>query len=159
MNKFFEQLQTEFELLSFEAITRLYQNISTNARNGGGGGKYKSALTKSGLSKSQVKEKIKPKKIDPRDILMVHLQELWVSQKGRCKDTNILLDEKYLFDGNQSIKAPSVDRIDNSKGYIVGNLKIVMRGINKFRNNTPDAEFIEILKEVSHSVVGKYNLI
>jgi|TARA_B110000967_G_C18466821_1_gene355424 hypothetical protein len=158
MNQFFKEFENDIKLLSAMAIKRLYYNCNVNARNGGGGGKYKSALTKSGLTKSQVKEKIKPKKIDPRDILIVHFQELWVNQKGRCNDTNIELDESYLFTGNQSIKAPSIDRIDNSKGYIVGNLKIVMRGINKFRNNTPDNEFIEILKKVSQSVVGKYNL-
>ena len=148
----------ETNLLSTKAINKLYENIRLNSRYGGGGGKYKSALTKSGLSQSEVDLKLNKKTLDSADILKPHIQDVWISQRGRCNKSGVKLDEYYLFTGNQHICAPSIDRIDNDKGYIVGNIQIVMRGINRFKNLTGDDEFLEILKEVSKSVIVKYNL-
>ena len=156
--KFFKEMNEGFQLLSKDSVNRLYENIRTNARNGGGGGKYKTALQKSGLSESEVKKRLNQKKIDSKDRLTIHIQELWVEQKGKCFYTDIKLNEKYLFSGNQSVLSPSIDRTDSNIGYEVGNIRIVMRGINRFKNITKDEDFIQILKNTAISVVDKYNI-
>jgi hypothetical protein len=154
--QFFES--TNSNLLSKNAVNKLYENIKLNSKYGGGGGKYKSALTKSGLTKSEVNIKLNKKNLDNPDILKPHIQTIWILQNAKCCKSGIKLEEKYLFSKNQHILAPSIDRIDNDKGYEVGNIQIVMRGINRFKNLTNDIEFVEILKDVAKSVVVKYNL-
>ena len=144
--------------LTQKDLNKLYYNIRLNATSGGGGGKYKSALTKSGLTEEEVIEKLNRKKLEPKEVLIPHMLELWKAQLGCCYHTGIELNPEYLHTGNQTILAPSVDRIDNKRGYEVGNIKIVMRGINKFKNNTHDDEFVDILKQIAVSVTKKYNL-
>jgi hypothetical protein len=66
--------------------------------------------------------------------------------------------EKYLFTGDQNIEAISVERIDNNEGYVVGNIRLVLRGMNKMRSVSEETQFIDLLKRVSLSVVDKYQL-
>ena len=47
--------------LSKKALTKLYSNIKHNAKAGGGGGKYRTALTNSGLTEGEVLLKLKQK--------------------------------------------------------------------------------------------------
>jgi len=159
MSKFFKFENKEFELLSKKALSKLYTNMYINSRHGGGGGKYHSLLKKQGLSEQELSIKLHRKKLESRSILIPHLQEIWVNQKGRCFNTGFKLDENLLFTGNQSICAPSTDRIKNELGYEVGNIKIVLRGINKFKNITPEEEFVDVLKNVAVEVCRKYNLV
>jgi hypothetical protein len=41
---------------------------------------------------------------------------------------------------------------------VVGNLRLVIRGINKMRGSSDESQFIDLLKRTSLSVIDKYQL-
>jgi hypothetical protein len=79
------------------------------------------------------------------DIDLEYLKNLWEKQKGICPFTrwNLVLP-KHGSAWNQgtdkSTKRASLDRIDNSKGYIKGNVRYVAIIANYCRNNFSDNE-------------------
>ena len=89
------------------------------------------------------------------DIDLEYLKSLWESQQGKCAATGIELKIKHINTKKQKIdKNPyqaSLDRIDNSKGYIKGNVRFVCYIFNIARNNFDDAQVIEFCKKVSES--------
>jgi hypothetical protein len=155
--EFFKEITNEFKLLSKDALERLFENIRQNAK-GSKSGVTRTALNKTNLSKESINEKMGVKKKDSKSVLIQHLQELWVNQKGRCFYTGIKMNESYLFTGDQNIEAISVERINNNEGYVVGNLRLVIRGINKMRGSSDESQFIDLLKRTSLSVIDKYQL-
>jgi len=80
-----------------------------------------------------------------------YLKELWEQQNGICPITKKRLE---LKDHNYSNKtqpySASLDRIDNSKGYIKGNLRFVALIFNYARNVFSDNDVIEFCKIVSN---------
>lgn len=69
------------------------------------------------------------------DLTLQDLKEQWDVQEGKCPYTNISLN---LF--NPKIKYPyetraSLDRIDNSKGYIKGNIEFISLPINYLKSD------------------------
>jgi len=42
----------------------------------------------------------------------------------------------------------SLDRIDNSQGYVIGNVRLICYSINAFRANGTDAEMIAIARAI-----------
>ena len=155
--KFFKEIEQEFNLLSTNALNKLYENIIGNAK-GSKSGVTKTALMEAGYSKEEINEKMHTKPRDPKSVMIKHLQEVWVNQKGRCYYSGVPLKEEYLFTGDQNIEAISVERIDNNKGYIVSNIRLTLRGINKMRSVSEETQFIDLLKIVGTSVVDKFNL-
>tara|TARA_A100001035_G_C27447395_1_gene348653 strand:+ start:38 stop:502 length:465 start_codon:yes stop_codon:yes gene_type:complete len=149
---FFKETKTEFEHLSRKALDKLYENIVNNSK-GTKSGVTRTALKKVGYSKDEIDKKMNTKKRDPKSILIQHLQEVWVFQRGRCAYSQLPMDEKFLFTGDQNIEAISVERINNNKGYVVGNIRLVIRALNKFRSVSEEIQFIDLLKRVSQSVV------
>ena len=75
------------------------------------------------------------------DITLEYLKELWEKQNGLCPFTgwNPLLprSSSYSNDPNSMYRA-SIDRIDNSKGYVVGNIRFVSVIANYCRNTFTD---------------------
>ena len=67
-----------------------------------------------------------------------HLYALYKQQRGRCVLTGLVMTHRRqpkFFDTNISM-----DRIDNSKGYDIGNVRLVCRRINAMRSNMTDAD-------------------
>jgi hypothetical protein len=60
------------------------------------------------------------------------LEKLWKKQKGMCFWMDIPMEFKGLFVSN-SPWAPSVERLDNSKGYVKGNVVLATAFANKGR--------------------------
>ncbi len=80
-----------------------------------------------------------------------HLWELFKKNKGKCFLSGI----KISFGVNSRIKekkketTASLDRIDNTKGYIKGNVHWVHKYINKMKNTHSQENFIKICKLVA----------
>ena len=84
------------------------------------------------------------------DVDLKYLKDLWESQNGICPFTN----KKLLIrtHSNKDKKNPyqaSIDRIDNTKGYIKGNIRFVSLMFNYARNNFSDNEVLEFCKNVA----------
>ena len=45
--------------------------------------------------------------------------------------------------------APSIDRIDSSVGYYKGNVQVVLACINRFKNDMPNEDFLELWKALT----------
>jgi|SaaInlV_100m_DNA_2_1039680.scaffolds.fasta_scaffold08447_6 hypothetical protein len=86
------------------------------------------------------------------EIDLHYLMELWDFQSGICPITGWKLD---LPHGSIGWKTPlnnkraSVDRIDNDKGYVKGNVRFISYMANVARNRMSDEELIEFCKAVA----------
>jgi hypothetical protein len=65
------------------------------------------------------------------------LFDLWEKQNGQCVYTKLPL----LATANQ-FNTVSLDRIDSSKGYVVGNIQLVCAAINKMKQEYTEEVFI-----------------
>ncbi len=93
-----------------------------------------------------IRERDKRKKCNS-DITEEFLNELWLKQKGKCKLTNIPIHIKK-YNTRSIPNTASLDRIDNSIGYIKGNVQFVAYSINLAKNSFSDKEISEFINEI-----------
>lgn len=82
-----------------------------------------------------------------------YLYNLWKSQNGVCPISGFSLILPHSACGwkcGKSWERASLDRIDNSKGYIKGNVRFVSHMANIARNNMSDNDLIEFCKAVAN---------
>jgi hypothetical protein len=70
-------------------------------------------------------------------IISSDLSDLWEKQNGRCAYTKLPL----LATANQ-FNTVSLDRVDSSKGYVVGNIQLVCAAINKMKQEYTEEMFL-----------------
>lgn len=78
-----------------------------------------------------------------------YLNELFINQKGYCKYSRLeLLFAKRFkdFSGNASL-----DRIDNKKGYIEGNVQWIHKTINRMKLDLEEKEFLNFCKLITQN--------
>lgn len=84
------------------------------------------------------------------DVTSEYLWELFQSQNGLCALTGLKLE---WITSNTKHKGrtftASLDRIDNSKDYIRGNVQWVHKDINKLKSDLTQSRFIELCKLVA----------
>lgn len=83
------------------------------------------------------------------EITVQDIIELYNCQNGKCKLSN--LDMTYIADGTKTCGQInpyniSIDRIDNQKGYIEGNVQLICSIINLMRGDLPIGLFMDYLK-------------
>ena len=81
-----------------------------------------------------------------------YLLQVWENQKGICPHTGwklILPDTTDGWKTGHTTKSASLDRIDNSKGYIEGNVRFVAYMSNIARNRFDDEDLFEFCKAVT----------
>lgn len=78
-------------------------------------------------------------------ISMEYAWNLFIKQNQKCALTNDDICMYRLFSSKQTA---SLDRIDNSKGYIEGNVQWIHKWINFMKSDFSQEEFIEICKKV-----------
>lgn len=87
------------------------------------------------------------------DIDINYLFDLWNRQNGKCPYTgfNLILPKNTtgFEDKKIDIRNASIDRIDNSKGYIKSNIQFVSVMANWAKNILSDEELIEFCVAVS----------
>lgn len=72
-----------------------------------------------------------------------YLKKLFEEQEGRCKYSGVLLGN--IGDGYLS---PSIDRIDNSLGYIEGNVQWLSWRVNEMKKNMSEGDFLLLCKTI-----------
>ncbi|NDB59958.1 hypothetical protein EB001_16140, partial [bacterium] len=83
-----------------------------------------------------------------------YLFQLWETQNGICPFTKQKLElrtHNYTHIENRPYQA-SLDRIDNNKGYVKGNVRFVALIFNYARNNFSDEQVLEFCKQVALDV-------
>lgn len=88
----------------------------------------------------------KQKNLD-NNLTVEYLQELFELQKGLCAISNVKMT--LVFKHNEkTIEQVSIDRIDDSKGYVIGNVQLVALGINYMRNTFTVRETVDFIKKL-----------
>lgn len=85
------------------------------------------------------------------DITINYAWELFVKQDGKCAISGLPIQfwEKNSSNADKKKQTASLDRIDSSKGYVVGNIQWVHKSINTIKMDLNQEEFIELCKIVT----------
>lgn len=90
------------------------------------------------------------------DLDLEYLKNIWEKQVGKCAVTKLQMVQKFIHTKkNRTEKSPyqaSLDRIDNNKGYIKGNIRYVCFMFNIARNNFSDEEVLEFCNKAQQRV-------
>jgi hypothetical protein len=83
----------------------------------------------------------------------ITIPNLFLEQDQKCALSGILLEPWISNNKKQGRRmSASLDRIDSSKGYIVGNVQWVHKDINRLKWDLSQEKFIELCK-----LVAEYN--
>jgi hypothetical protein len=111
----------------------------------------------------------RPKKvrkgIDYCDITYESMYALMETQQWKCAETNIpfvIMDKQYKLDernalGINSLNLPSIDRINNTRGYTMDNIRIVTNGYNNLKNIHSDMDVWQWINSIKSDNNGKSN--
>jgi hypothetical protein len=72
-------------------------------------------------------------------------------EKGVCEITGIAFDFNKNSKYSKNPYAPSIDRIDCSKGYLKSNVRMVLWQVNLMKGELADDEMIELCRKVIES--------
>ena len=91
------------------------------------------------------------KRTEPLDVTIdeMYLIKQFSKQDGKCYWTEFPIDPHGVYEKNNPL-APSLERLDESKGYIPDNVVICLRLFNLGRQRCPENKFrgqIKLLKE------------
>lgn len=86
------------------------------------------------------------KKYGTVEITIDYLKQIYSLQKGLCAISGIPMTYK-LGGGRQPLNI-SVDRIDNNKGYIPGNIQLVCSHVNMMRGNLSSEDLLEFCRAI-----------
>lgn len=82
------------------------------------------------------------------DLTYDFLCQLFVGQNGLCAMTGIKMTTIKKYDCRRNPFAPSIDRIDSSEGYIVGNVQYVTAIANIAKSDYGEAPFYAMCTSV-----------
>lgn len=82
------------------------------------------------------------------DLTIEYLWELYINQNKKCalSGMDIGWSEKGLT------STASIDRIDNSEGYIIGNVQLLHKDVNFMKQQFNQEYFIEVCKAIADKV-------
>lgn len=89
------------------------------------------------------------------------LDVAWVKQelaKGKCAVTGMPLVKPTYTPGRRGVRnpwTPSIDRIDNTKGYTKGNCRIVVWMYNLAKNNYGDRDIVQMSITLTSNLLMK----
>lgn len=121
-----------------EAQLQAQQNIKNYCQN------HKDELTPFRYSFRNAKKRFKEFNLTLED-----LKQIWEQQAGICPYTGLKLKLPTYTKCKNIWYRASLDRIDSSKGYIVGNVQFVSTPINFMKSTMSDLETKQYLKLIS----------
>lgn len=83
-------------------------------------------------------------------ITLQDLLDLWESQNGMCVYSGVNLVKPQNHKSNNLVYLASLDRIDSSKGYVVGNIQFVSAAANYAKNSMTHDNMLEFCKAVAN---------
>ncbi len=97
----------------------------------------------------------KQRKYLENDLNVDFLMDLWKKQHGNCAVTGMSLKLKSWYKienkGNytkNSLNSASLDRVDSSKGYVMGNVQFIAYGLNLAKSTFTNKEVLEFLEQI-----------
>lgn len=75
-----------------------------------------------------------------------YLQAVWAAQQGRCAYTGVEFDLRRIKP--RPMGAPSLDRIDSSKGYEENNVQFVCTAVNRMKHVRTHNEMSEFMAQI-----------
>jgi len=97
-------------------------------------------------NKSKARAQVKINKDDLRD--------MWVAQGGKCAVTGLHMTYSPRPMKNSTGLNASVDRIDQTKGYEKGNVRLVCFRVNLMRHTGEDADLMWWCKQIIEGIEG-----
>ncbi len=92
-------------------------------------------------------------------ITLKYLWNLFLKQNRRCALSGVELEFSDI-ESNRSKLTASLDRIDNSKGYVKGNVRWVHKDVNflrhRMKTDFTDKELFILCKDIYLNLKGKY---
>lgn len=82
------------------------------------------------------------------------LRDMWVDQGGKCAITGMHMTYQPRRMKNSTGLNASVDRIDQSKGYEKGNVRLVCYRVNLMRHSGEDADLVWWCKQIIEGIEG-----
>tara|TARA_A100001011_G_scaffold395208_1_gene489529 strand:+ start:65 stop:628 length:564 start_codon:yes stop_codon:yes gene_type:complete len=89
------------------------------------------------------------------NLTLEYLKKIWDEQSGKCILTGwdlTLPKDSSSSGGRNSIYRASVDRIDSSKGYLIGNIRFIAVIANYCKNTFSDEEVKLFCKAVANNI-------
>jgi hypothetical protein len=100
-----------------------------------------------GLSENLSNSKKRAKKFEWKcNLDLPYLAELWINQHGKCALTGQWLDHASGTPDDKNPYRTSVDRIDNNKGYVKGNVRLLTHWANNAKSTWSDSIFETFVK-------------
>jgi hypothetical protein len=81
------------------------------------------------------------------NIDLAYLKRRWNHQKGFCNESGIKMLTSL---GSGNYRTVSIDRIDSNLGYVVGNVQLVLSGLNGFKREMKRSQFIKLCNAVAN---------
>lgn len=104
-----------------------------------------------------IEQRAKEKKLD-FNLTREYIWGLFIEQNRKCNisglDITLVKSEHHLLFLEQTA---SLDRIDSSKGYIIGNVQWLHKDINRLKWNLSEEKLFELCKSVYINLKEKYN--
>lgn len=102
--------------------------------------------------KERIKSKLSKKSINMSfNLTPEYLKEIWDKQEGICPYTGIKMQIRDFTHPSCPHNA-SLDRIDSSKGYEVGNVEFVCISVNYAKNSFSKEEIIEFFNKIKNNI-------
>lgn len=98
---------------------------------------------------AKARERAKKKGV-PFDLPADSIELMFERQRGRCALSNLQMTLEYAEQGKRPY-APSIDRVDPRKGYVLSNVRLLCSAVNLARLHWSDETFRKICKAVSRN--------
>jgi hypothetical protein len=96
------------------------------------------------------------KRTEPLDVTIddVYLIKQFSKQNGKCYWTEFPINPQGVFESNNPL-SPSLERLDENKGYVPENVVIALRLFNLGRQRCPEVKFKEQVMQLKEHFSGK----
>ena len=79
------------------------------------------------------------------DLTLDYLAKLWLTQEGRCAISRVVMQVESGSLDQKALKAISIDRINNDRGYVKGNVRLLTHWVNNAKSTYTDEDLKEMI--------------